>query len=40
MNEMVVNVIGTEWATPEENNSLNPGGYGSNGSGPSAFNKY
>ena len=40
MNEMVVNVIGTEWAQPEENHSHNPGGYGSNGSGPTAYNKY
>lgn len=40
MNEMVVTVQGTEWGDNEENHANNPGGYGSNGSGPSGFNKY
>ena len=40
MNEMGVKVIGTEWALPEENHGHNPGGFGANGTGPTAFNKY
>lgn len=37
---MVVNVIGNELALEEDNTNSNPGGYGPNGSGPSAFTRY
>jgi len=40
MNEMVVKVIGNEFAEPEEGYLHNPGGFGSMGSGPTAFSKY
>lgn len=40
MNEMVVNVIGNEFAEPDEYLAYNPGGLGSTGSGPSAYSKY
>jgi len=39
MNEMVVKVIGTDYADEGDHQLSNPGGYGSNGSGSSAFNK-
>ena len=39
MNEMVVKVIGSDLPLPEESYLSNPGGFGPNGSGNSAYNK-
>jgi hypothetical protein len=40
MNEMVVKVMGNTLPFPEDISEENPGGYGPNGSGPTAYNRY
>lgn len=40
MNEMVVKVIGSNSIQPEDFHTHNPGGFGANGSGNTAFTKF